>query len=83
METTKNQSQADKYIRRGRLFKLILGWFNIALALYLSGYSIYSLIIGKTDQLPQIAACLPAGIVLARSMHDGNMKSPPNNLLHD
>jgi hypothetical protein len=84
MEKLKYQPEMDKYARRALLFKLILGWFNIALALYLSAFSIYSLVIGQTRQLPQIAAaivaCLPAGIVLVRSWATRNFRHLPNDM---
>ena len=78
MEESSLQKQRGKDVSWGRKARLIMGWFNIAFAVWLLGYSIYLLVIGSLAQNPLLPICSPllfmGGGTLLRSKPDDSLK---------
>ena len=71
MEKTRLQEQSERYPHYGRVFRVALGIFDLALCLYFCGFIVYQIIRGDTAHLAQVCgavvATLPSGLLLLRS----------------
>ena len=70
--------QLDKYERRERIARLMLGWFGIVLSAYLFSFIIGLLTTGTTKDIPQIASAFIltffGGILVLRSKPADKLK---------